>query len=93
MTESQSDGSDKQGMLVQVMSPRRKTSKKSRKKQHTQSKLSIGRKSNKLIITMPTGDKTSGDSSSPNHSKSTPPAKLKDSKENRSKKPYTDNCY
>ena len=55
-------------------------SKKSRKKQYTQSKLSIGRKSNKLIITMPTGDRTSGDSSSPNHSKSTPPAKLKDSK-------------
>ena len=80
MIESQSDGSDKQGMLVQVMSPHRERSKKSRKKQHTQSKLSIGRKSNKLIITMPTGDKTSRDSSSPNRSKSTPLAKLKDSK-------------
>ena len=34
-TESQSDRSDKQGMLVQVMSPCRKASKKSRKKQHT----------------------------------------------------------
>ena len=29
---------------------------------------------------MPTGDKTSGDSSSPNHSRSSPLAKLKDSK-------------
>ena len=56
-------------MLLKVVSPQRKGSKKSRKK-HTQSQLSIGRKSNRLIITMPTGDKTSGDSSSPQARKS-----------------------
>ena len=73
-------------MVVQVMSPRRKPTKKTRKK-HTQSQLSIGRKSNKLIITMPTGDKSSGDSSSPQRAARNSPNIRKDSRRKESESP------
>ena len=74
-TETHSDASNK-GMVVEVMSPRRGKTKKA-KKHSTQSQLSIGRKSNKLIITMPTGGES--DSSSPQHVASKSPAR-KDTK-------------
>ena len=50
-TDTHPDGSDK-CTVVSIMSPRRVKPKKS-KKHATQSQLSIRRKSNKLIITMP----------------------------------------
>ena len=85
-TDTLSDASDKQGMVAQVMSPRKKGTKKTRKK-HTQSQLSIGRKSNKLIITMPTGDKSSGDSSSPQRAARNSPNRRKDTRQKESKSP------
>ena len=82
-TDTHSDGSDK-GTVVLIMSPRRVKPKKS-KKHATQLQLSIGRKSNKLIITMPTGET---DSSSPHHgSKSSPQRKDSKQKDNRSPSP------
>ena len=82
-TDTHLDGSDK-GTVVSIMSPRRGKPKKP-KKHATQSQLSIGRKSNKLIITMPTGET---DSSSPHHgSKSSPQRKDSKQKDNRSPSP------
>ena len=81
-TETHSDASDK-GMVLEVMSPRRGKTKKA-KKHSTQSQLSIGRKSNKLIITMPTGGEL--DSSSPQHVSSKSPAR-KDTKQKENRSP------
>ena len=63
-TESQSEGSEKQSMVLEVVSPWRGKTKSKRKCKLTQSQISIGRKLNKLIVTLPSG-KSSGDSSSP----------------------------
>ena len=81
-TETHSDASDK-GMVVKVMSPRRGKRKKA-KKHSTQSQLPIRRKSNKLIITMPTREES--DSSSPQRVASKSPAR-KDTKQKENRSP------
>ena len=63
-TESQSDVPDNQ-MVLEVVSPAKK-GKGRKKRKFTQSQISIGRKSNKLIVTLP-GKNNSSDSSSPPH--------------------------